>query len=501
MTRILPALLLCLTCLSVAAEAPRPAVQVETGTLLGTRADGVERFLGIPYAAPPVGARRWRAPAPAAAWNGERDATSAGAACPQSASAPGGIGAATQDEDCLFLNVWKPLDGTALPVMVWLHGGAHRFGAGSQAHYDGAALARRGVVVVTINYRLGYLGYFAHPALAAEAEGGNFGFLDQQAALRWVQHNIGAFGGDPRRVTIFGESAGAVAILALLADKSSDGLFSQAIVQSGGGWSRLPERTAMEQRTQAGLARIGIAADADAASLRAIPAAQLVAAMAADGSLGFGIFLDGASISRQPVDVFREGRQLPVPLLIGSNDWEGSLMLIAGLEQAGQQIANGTLARELYRKETQDESMRRQLLFGDVAFSAPARWVAAMQARRGSAWLYRFGYLRSALRGKVPGVAHGGEIPYVFDTLGRSGGAALSDMSATDLQMASDLADCWAAFARLGRPACGLGPWDAYSRQRGNAMDIGNAGAHQMKRLRAPILDAIDRHFAPDAQR
>lgn len=503
-SRMLLSLWLLLAALTVSApvcaDAEAPRVQVQGGTLAGAMRDGVKVFLGMPYAAPPVGELRWRKPEPAPVWQGDRDASVAGAACPQAEIQTQGVAPERQNEDCLYLNVWTPANAQQpLPVMVWIHGGANRIGAGSLPYYDGTALAKRGVVVVTFNYRLGYLGYFAHPALAAEGEGGNFGFMDQLAALRWVRANIAAFGGDPARVTVFGESAGGAAVLMLMTSPAAKGLFAGAIVQSGGGWVRLSEADAIRGRVQARLQSIGVPADADAAALRALPAQRLVQAQAGDRSLGFGPFLDGVSVTRQPVDVFRNGDQARVPLLIGSNTWEGSLMQALDVGEQGRRLADSAAVRDLYRRETEDDAMRAQLLFGDLVFAAPARWVAAMQSRKSQAWLYRFGYVRSARRGQVPGVAHAGEIPYVFDLLGRSGGGApLSEMSAADLRMAADMADCWVAFAKAGKPECGLGEWDPYSRVQDNTMDIGIGGSKQTKRLRDKILDAVDKYFAPD---
>ncbi len=489
---------------AVPAEAPPAAatVVIETGTVAGTQTQDVRKFLGLPYAAAPTGERRWRNPAPAQPWPDVRDATQAGAGCPQPENPVRGLGPDRQDEDCLFLNVWSPTNAQALPVMVWIHGGAHRMGAGTLPFYDGTALARRGVVLVTINYRLGYLGYFSHPALAGEGEGGNFGLADQIAALQWVQRNIAGFGGDPQRVTVFGESAGGASVLQLMALPQAHGLFAAAIVQSGGGWAQPATQDTLQRQVRTALAGGGVAASADAAALRGLPAHTLVRAQAGDRALGFGPFLDGISVTRPAWSAFREGRQAQVPLLIGSNTWEGSLMQAMDIGEHGRRLAESTAVRDLYRRETDDDAIRQGLVFGDLVFVAPARWTAAAHARKAPAWLYRFGYVRSARRGTVPGVAHAGEIPYVFDTLGRSGGGALlAEMSASDLKMAADMADCWVAFARDGIPACGLGAWDAYSRSRDNTLDIGNEGAMQVERLRARILDAADRFFAPDARR
>ena len=484
----------------VRADTEAPRAQVQGGTLAGTTRDGVKVFLGVPYAAPPVGARRWRKPAPAPAWQGDRDAGVAGAACPQAAIQSQGIAPERQDEDCLYLNVWTPANAQpSLPVMVWIHGGANRIGAGSLPYYDGTALAKRGVVVVTLNYRLGYLGYFAHPALAGEAEGGNFALQDQIAALQWVQANIAGFGGDPKRVTVFGESAGGAAVLQLMASPQAKGLFAQAIVQSGGGWVQPQTRDAMQRDITAALARIGVPQDSSAEALRALPAQRLVEAQAGDRSMGFGPYLDGVTVTQAPSAAFRAGTQAQVPLLIGSNTWEGSLMQALDVGEQGRRLADSAAVRDLYRRETRDDAMRAQLLFGDLVFAAPARWVAAMQSRKSSAWLYRFGYVREGRRGQVPGVAHGSEIPYVFDTLGDSGGGATrAELAEDDLRTADTTADCWAAFARAGKPECGFGEWDPYSRGQDNTMDIGIDGSKQVKHLRDRILDAVDKYFAPD---
>ncbi|HEY0782893.1 MAG TPA: carboxylesterase family protein, partial [Thermoanaerobaculia bacterium] len=220
-------------------------ITIDTGVLAGSAADGIQTFKGIPYAKPPVGPLRWRPPQPPAAWKEARDATAFGAACPLGGAALEGDGLQTS-EDCLTLNVWAPAhadrSSPGAPVMVWLHGGANSNGAGAKRYYDGTAFARDGIVLVSLNYRLGPLGFFAHPALTKEAGPseplGSYGLMDQVAALGWVKRNARAFGGDPARVTVFGESAGGEDVLALLAVPSATGLFQQAIVESGPGWPK-----------------------------------------------------------------------------------------------------------------------------------------------------------------------------------------------------------------------------------------------------------------------
>jgi len=219
--------------LAVPALAAEPRVKTANGSLEGTtEASGIRAYRGIPFAQPPIDELRWQPPQPVVAWSQPLDATKFGAACPQPEDRFFNLTPPVQDEACLFLNVWAPKNAKALPVMVWIHGGSNRMGAGSLPIYDGTRLAQRGVVLVTLNYRVGYLGFFAHDALDAEKNGGNFGLQDQIAALKWVQANIAAFGGDPARVTVFGESAGAGSILALAGMPAARGLFARAIVQS-----------------------------------------------------------------------------------------------------------------------------------------------------------------------------------------------------------------------------------------------------------------------------
>ena len=221
---------------AASASPASPVVAVEQGQLQGVALDGGVAFRGVPFAAPPVGPLRWRPPAPAASWNGVRDATKSGLPCAQPDLGWNGVKVTGSSEDCLTLNVWAPTAAHGLPVMVWIHGGAFQGGSGVDPMFDGAALMKHGVVVVTLNYRLGVLGFLAHPDLAAESAhhaSGDYGFYDQAAALRWVQRNIARFGGDPRRVTLFGQSAGAASVGALMASPMAKGLFARSIIESG----------------------------------------------------------------------------------------------------------------------------------------------------------------------------------------------------------------------------------------------------------------------------
>lgn len=483
--------------LTVTAHAQaQPTVTISSGPLLGNESgDGMRTFLGIPYAAPPVGDLRWRAPQPVVGWKEPRDATQFGAACPQPDDRFSGLTPKVQDEACLYLNVWAPKKTDApMPVMVWLHGGAHRFGAGSVPFYDGKNLAQRGVVVVTINYRLGYLGYFSHPALDAENEGGNFGLMDQKAALEWVRDNIAAFGGDPTQVTLFGESAGGADTLYLMADSKSHGLFQRAIVQSGGGWNRPLPKPKMQKDVLEALEKAGVAASADATALRKLDAKMLV--QAHGGGIGFGAFLDEKITFEAPSKAFDEGRAAKIPLIIGSNDWEQNLVL--------GRPSKGFIAKTLpylpqvyswYGDRTKSAAERNSLLFRDIVFAAPARWLAQRQSKQTQAWLYSFTYVTSGSRGKVPGAGHAAEIAYVFDTLGVTEKSA-ANAADEDRVLASRLTDCWTAFAKTGAPNCPLAKWQPYDPNADNVLLI-DRNPRQIKLPDRETLDGVTKLFGP----
>ena len=337
--------------LTLAAAGPS-TLTVSSGQLTGVagRGAGVRVFKGIPFAAPPVGPRRWKAPEPVAAWTGVRAADRFAPACTQNVTGSrlpwteefmhqGAV-----DEDCLYLNVWTASSGRARrPVFVYLYGGGFNEGSGSVAIYDGESLARKGLVVVTINYRVGVFGFLAHPDLAAEsrrAASGNYGLLDQVAALRWVQQNIAAFGGDPDNVTIAGQSAGAISVYLLTASPQTRGLFHRAIVQSGPGSSRgLPQ-----QRTPAAEAGAAFAKARGADSvqaLRAKPARDLLAPQPGDAPVRFGPVIDGWLLTDDVETVYAKGWQQDVPLLTGMNADEASAFGAYTPEKASASSARG----------------------------------------------------------------------------------------------------------------------------------------------------------------
>ena len=475
---LLAALAACVTSAALAA----PVVDTASGRVAGTQTQEIAVFRGLPYAAPPVGALRWRAPQPAAPWPDTRDASKAGNACPQKRglSLEGGGDPGTLDEDCLNLNVFTPRaePGARLPVMVWLHGGALIFGAGGLPIYDGAALARQGVVVVTVNYRLGPLGFFVHPAIEREAPGGavNFGLLDQIAALQWVKRNIAAFGGDPNNVTLFGQSAGAQSVLALMSSPLSQELMQRAIVQSAYGLPARPRAKARETGVRVASA-VGLAgADASADQLRSVPAERLAALEGNDLSLAPGFIVGDPVVPVTPFEAFRAGTQAKIPLLIGSNSDETSVALAFGIQPAKliQKLGiGGVLVWPLYRGVKDDAELGRQVV-RDAVFTAFARRIAVLHAAKAPVWRYYFSRVPDGLRGKQPGVLHGGEVPSVFGTADL---CACTGASPTDGDRAAARAVMarWVGFARDGRPDVpGLPAWPADAKFKSVLLEFGD---------------------------
>jgi para-nitrobenzyl esterase len=475
------------------ADAPGPRVTTDDGAVAGVRDGSLEVFKGIPYAAPPTGPLRWAPPAPAAHWSGVRDASQFGAICPQP-HGPGRQFDAPQSEDCLFLNVWSFAAAKQAPVMVWIHGGAFRFGSGSARFYDGSEFARDGVVLVSINYRLGALGFFAHAALTkAAAPGeplGNYGLMDQIAALQWVKRNIAAFGGDPDKVTVFGESAGGVSVLNLMAAPAARGLFAQAIVESGGGWS---SEQALAEQEKAGVAlatAAGLGPDATLDQLRALPPEKLF-----DIPLtlaGVSPFIDGRLVRESATKVFAAGRQAHVPLLIGSNSYEASLMTSFKIAPSALLDRLPPAARVLYPGS---DDVAAAALFTDSVMGAPAHWIAGRASEAAPAFLYHFSYVPTAQRGTQPGTPHGGEIPFVFGAWP----PAFDRLASPDDHAMEQLTHaCWVAFAKSGAPACGDRAWPHYTPAGDALMELGPTPgpvAHfrepQYRALQAALLPRV----------
>ena len=495
------AMMAALGALPVAAQ--NPLAETVSGRVEGRSENGQSVFRGIPFAAPPVGPLRWRPPQAPAPWNGVRDAGKFGNVCPQRlGDGEYSLKDVPMGEDCLTLNIWSPdmRPGAKLPVMVWIHGGSFRIGAGGVPLYDGGALAKRGAVIVTLNYRLGLLGIFAHPALAKEQPGApraNYAIMDQIAALQWVRDNIARFGGDPGRVTIFGESAGGVSVLLHMISPASRGLFAQAIVESGGGWTASPTLKRGEEIAEKAGELLGAK---DLAALRAIPADRLVDALAkVSPGLGYSAVIDGKIVPESIPTAFLARHEVKVPLLIGSNSYEQSLMAAGGAAPASMVAlvppALLPRTRAVYGGEGQDDTVLGGNLFRDGGFSGPARWLARINI--GPGYYYRFAHLRVTRRGKTPGPGHGAEILFVFDSLDAMGPGASAMFADQDRAMARVIGDCWVSFAKTGVPECGGTQWQTASKARGNVMLFDQGAASFVDDAWRPRLDHLERLYLP----
>ena len=456
------------TMLAGAAMAGSPTVKIDSGVLEGRAQGGVLSFKGVPYAAAPVGALRWAPPADPPTWTGERVADKYGAVCPQPMNADGspnlGGASGATSEDCLFLNVWAPKGARRAPVMVWLHGGGNTLGAGSLGAYDGSAFVRDGIILVSLNYRLGALGFFAHPALTKAAKPAEplvaYGIMDQISGLEWVHRNIAAFGGDPGNVTVFGESAGGIDTLVLMASPLAKGLFAKAIVESGAGWAVPKTMAKAEAQGKALAIKVGAPADATIEQLRALPVAAFEKG---DEREDYSPAVDGRLLTESVSQAFAAGHAAKVPLMIGTNSYEASLMTSLKLSPAAVLAFTPASLKAAYADEPTDAA-KAAAIFTDNFMGAPGRWVAA-RAADGPSYLYHFAYVPDGLRGKVPGAGHDTEIPFVFDswsTLGALGaGVKLTDQ---DRAVTALVHSCWVSFAKSGVPACvGAPAWPAYT--------------------------------------
>jgi para-nitrobenzyl esterase len=468
-------------------------VTLDSGQVSGRQAAGVWQFLGIPYARPPVGALRWKPPQPPVRWTGVKDCMLPGPSCPQPPSA---MNVGRTAEDCLYLNVWSPAlsSDERLPVMVWIHGGGFAYGAGSQPDYAPQNLCRLGVVVVSINYRLGPFGFMAHPLLSKESPrgvSGNYGLLDQVQALKWVRKNIAGFGGDKGRVTVFGESAGGQSVNALMVSPLSGGLFQRAISQSGPLWDRGLRYADVVPLADGEATGEQFAAKLGAPSLTATPGLDPVAVMRtktpeqllqawgfSEGQLAMpdGIqflpVIDRWFLPDRPEKLFEQGKQHAVPVIAGSNKDDGTMFGGLAVEKgttatqyaARIQAGYGADAQELlnaYPAPT-DPAVGPALsnLLTQTEFAAFQRLVvASAEKRREKGYLYQFTRTPPTATGKLLGAYHGAETPYVFGHLDPAAGYTEEDQYLSKVMM-----NYWTRFAETGDPnGGGQANWPAYS--------------------------------------
>jgi para-nitrobenzyl esterase len=506
-----------------------PIVQVAGGALQGQTSGSISVFEGVPYAQPPVGSLRWREPEPAAPWPGVRDATKPSHPCMQSLAgtdsfiqplaATYGVAYPLQtldpSEDCLYLNVWTPQfrSGARLPVMVWLHGGSNRVGSGAEPGYDGALLAMNGVIVVTINYRLGILGFFAHPELTAESphhSSGNYGLLDQIAALRWVQENIAQFGGDPGNVTLFGESAGSIDATILMTSPLSTNLFRRVIAESGPAFGLGVARTvsAMEPLGVAVGEAAGAKAGSQLAVLRSLSAPALAAIenrLVASTFKGYdpnASIVDGWVLPQSPARAFALGRIQPVDLLAGVNAREFSAFRVvaaAAASKSSQPATKPTIsaqfeqfantARPLYGHWTNlavSTYFARILMHGnpaldqatnDIGVSCPVGAEAALTTSAGHhAFVYLFDRSVPGKGESELGSFHSLELPYVFGTF-HSRSFNWLPFSSTDFTLSKIIQAYWTNFAKFGDPnGPGLPHWSSWNVDKEPYMTFSSEG-------------------------
>jgi para-nitrobenzyl esterase len=498
--------LVCVSCLSHAvlagATESAPTVSLKAGKLRGgvTAAGGVV-FKGIPFAQPPTGDRRWQEPLPAKPWTGVRDATAFGPHCVQ-----GGNLGANSSEDCLYLNVWTPKWPMTTPaaVMVWIHGGGNFAGAGSEPIFDGENLARHGVVLVTVNYRLGVFGFLAHPELTKESAhhvSGNYGLLDQTLALRWVHDNIAKFGGNPANVTIFGESAGSLDVNVLMTSPLAKGLFQRVIGESGPVVAP-PLLAEAEKKGQDLATKLNISGDTVLAKLRAISSADLQ--KATGQGLAFlgptlGVNVDGYILPEPPMKAFILGHEQRVDLLLGSNSQELQkpfFPMAGGLRQAIEEQF-GTMAERalaLYSLSGATDPVPDPQL-GTVL----ARWATDTQFRCGSVaelvWHtnaqnrgYQFQFSRSAPEKEALGAAHGSEVTFVFGGLDSQSNP--QRYTEADHQLSETMQQYWTNFAKTGDPnGADLPGWPKFDAKAREYLELTNSGAVPSKELRGPVCE------------
>lgn len=513
-------------------------VTIESGQLSGLIVDpaaNIAAYKGIPFAAPPVGENRWRAPQPVQPWEGVRECNAYGNASLQVVSklpinVPGFELNAPVSEDCLYLNVWSPnkSDAEKLPVMVWIHGGGYTIGAASQPLYDGLSLAQQGVVVVTVNYRLGALGFMGHSALSEESghkASGNYGIMDQIAALRWVKRNIANFGGDAGNVTIFGESAGGGSVFSLLVSPQAKGLFHRAIAQSGPIMNlkhitkqhgRFPSLESVGDEVVAKLGLSDKKGPELLTALRTLPAEQIVEATNVSiASLSMNVredllrwapIVDGYIIPDRPNKLIATGKFNQVPVMIGSNKDEGTMFTMLAnpvktpedfdkmLTDAAPEHVE-TLRKHYPASNQQEMKASLNAVVRNLIFTLQARSAARLAAKAGvPAYLYQFTFASPAGLGKMMGAHHGAEIPYVFGSL-----ASMRNPSDTDRALAETVSGYVVAFAKTGDPNHDSAPvWPKYSPNDDAHMEWGEhiKPTNELYREQLDLLEKVSASIA-----
>lgn len=521
--RILCALLFALPFLiftAHAADSSAPVVKVASGQLRGAATGELMIFKGIPYAAPPAGKLRWRPPQAAASWTGVRDASNYGHDCMQLPAPRDAAPLRTEpSEDCLYLNVWTPKKRSArpLPVIVWVYGGGFVNGGSSPAPYDGSHFAEKGLVFVSFNYRLGRFGFFAFPALDNEdGPVGNYAFMDQIEALRWVKRNIAAFGGNPNEVTIFGESAGGASVNALLTSPMARGLFQRAMIESGGGRDTVlppaplnhagPDGQLSAEQAGINFARsMGIqGTDAAAlAQLRDLPAEKVVngmnmTTMAGQRETYSGAMIDGKVLEESPEDAFKAGKQAAVPVIVGANTADLGRSTAKTMADVfapfGSDAEQAKSAFDVAPSETVAQIGTR--VAAARMMIEPARFVARSFAKIGQpAYEYRFSYVATPLRARLSGAPHSSEIPYVFDTIQVSTwGDMGKGLTADDLRIANQANSYWANFAKTGDPnGPGLPKWPKITATGNQLMNFTEKGPQPQTDPWQARLDAVEK--------
>lgn len=476
-------------------------ITIEQGVLEGISDKNVTSFKGIPYAQPPIADRRWLPPEPVKPHQGIRTATKFGANCPQTERAGLNEPDATMSEDCLTLNVWTPgLGSKSRPVMVWIHGGGFRFGSGD---IQGELIASEEIVLVSVNYRLGPLGFFAHEALPDLPA--NPGLLDIEESLRWVQANIDAFGGDPDNVTVFGVSAGGMAVNLLMTSDRTDGLFSRAIAQSGYATWALPRSQTAPTPAPSGVGmKLAERAERMSSALVATVTDETQSretlyaldAMALTKALqGFQVpIVDGKSVLEEPAILFLRGQQHAVPYITGGNSFEGSVMTFTGISQQAYRTALGSdlaTARKAYATDSDELWLPR--MFGDNRYLISARLTAgAMKNVNAPAWLYYVDFVPDALEGENPGTAHGRDGFYLW------AGMLMPDPQVQTFAKA--MRRYWFNFARTGNPNGGALPaWPSFDTQSDRWLVLKNPPRAESGVIKER-LDLIERRYRQRVQ-